>query len=127
MYVVALQSGPRGELQKVNQMRQEKIKEKKVLRDQLGAMKRVDMVSRRCTWWARGCVTSRDSAARFGRSYLASGAARGAGIVRPLSSRLAKRRLMLPPGSTGCSPGGSLSGLSFRASSRLTLVCCAVR
>jgi hypothetical protein len=44
---VALQSGPRGELQKVNQVRQEKIKEKKALRDQMGAMKRIDMVSHR--------------------------------------------------------------------------------
>ena len=43
----AAQSGPRGELQKVNQLRQEKIKEKKALRDQIGSMKRIDMVSRR--------------------------------------------------------------------------------
>jgi len=41
------QSGPRGELQKVNQVRQEKIKEKKALRDQMGAMKRIDMPSKK--------------------------------------------------------------------------------
>ena len=49
VYAVALQSGPRGELQKVNQLRQEKIKEKKALRDRMGSMKRVDVVSR-CVW-----------------------------------------------------------------------------
>lgn len=43
----AAQSGPRGELQKVNQLRQEKIKEKKALRDQMGSMKRVDVPSRK--------------------------------------------------------------------------------
>jgi hypothetical protein len=42
----AAQSGPRGELQAVNKKRQEKIGEKKKLREQMSQMKRIEMVSR---------------------------------------------------------------------------------
>ena len=76
MYVAVLQSGPRAELQKVNQLRQEKIKQKKELRDQMAGMKRVDMVSRRSDRLSicSACMFSRGATATV---ILAAGIARG--------------------------------------------------
>ena len=85
----ALQSGPRGELQRVRKERQAKIDQKKGLREQMSSMKRIDLVRfaqpRVCLLRARRC-----------RGCQREGQRLAAGPRRAWRQQLLRKRGLLP-------------------------------